>query len=281
MRWDERVFIVLLVFVYLPGLHALSQVWSSVDYYSHGYLVPVVSLWAARRERNRWQALPAWREWRGLGLLLSALLLYAFGLTAGNVSLQGLSLVACAAGTLWFLRGFAWLRALAFPVFFLVFMVPLPSDWLTPVIVKLQLFVSKAAVAGLHALEVAVVREGNVIVLPGNQTLFVAEACSGVTSLVTLLPLAVFLAYFTASGIWRRAVLIAAVVPIAMFGNLLRVVVTVGAALRLGVERATRSALHDSAGLFTFLIGCLLLVALGVLLQRVGGSRREPPRAAV
>jgi exosortase len=143
-----------------------------------------------------------------------------------------------------------------------------------PLIVQLQLFVSEIGVAIVHGLGVPVVREGNVITLAGGDNLFVAEACSGITSIITLTPLAVVLAYFTERSLWRRALLIAAVVPVAMAGNLLRVVLTIVASDAFGVERATESVLHESAGLLTFVLACLLLIAIGPLLRWLTPSAR-------
>jgi exosortase len=148
-------------------------------------------------------------------------------------------------------------------------MIPLPSGWVTPLIVELQLLVSSAGVAILRSAGVAIYREGNVLTLPGDASLFVAEACSGITSLITLLPIGVFIAYFTESSPWRRAILVAAVVPIALVGNLLRVLLTVLLSIEVSVEFATTGPLHDWAGVATYVIGCLGLLAVGALLRRI------------
>ena len=111
--------------------------------------------------------------------------------------------------------------------------------------------------------------------------LFVAEACSGITSIVTLLPLGAVLAYFSERRALARAALIAAVVPIAMLGNLIRVLATVAAADAVGIERATSSWLHESAGLLTFALECVLLVALGSLVGAALAPRTSgAPRPA-
>lgn len=263
---------VLLAAAFGPAVLALSRVWSSVDYYSHGFLVPIVAGWVAYTTRRGRAGLPKNRDARGAGLLAGALALYFLSLLAGSVSGQGVALVTAAAGAIWLLRGAAWLRALAFPLGFLVFMVPLPSAWLAPLIVKLQLFVSHAAVSLLHAFDLAVARAGNVILLPGGESLFVAEACSGVTSVVTLTPLAVLIAYLLRVSPSGGALLVAAVIPIAMAANLLRVVVTVLAARPFGVEAVTAGVAHSGAGVAVYVLGCLLLVALGKALAR-GAAR--------
>jgi exosortase len=262
-----------LVAVFWPAIAAMSEVWGRVDYYSHGYLVPLVALWAASGQRHRLPTLPAHRDGRGWIGLGAALGLYAVGLGAGLVWLQGLSFVAAVAALVLALRGPLWIRALTFPVAYLLFMVPIPEPWLAPLIVQLQLFVSAAGVAVLQAAGYALFRDGNVIHLPGGDSLFVAEACSGITSVVTLVPLAVFLAYFTERTLPRRCILVAAVVPLAMLGNLLRVVVTVVAAERYGAEAAASGFFHESAGLLTYVLGCLALLGVGALMRRLVPER--------
>jgi len=268
MRPSEWIFVALLAAVFAPALIGMAQVWSTVDYYSHGYLVPWVALWAASAQRHRLRTLPAERDPRGALVLAAAVGALLVGLAAGSAFVAGLSAVAAVAGGVLHLRGAAWLRALAFGISYLLFMVPIPSDWLTPLIVRLQLFVSATGVALLQAMGQPVLRDGNVILLPGGGSLFVAEACSGITSLVTLLPLGVLLAWFSERSTGRRLLLVATVVPAALLGNLARVVGTVLAAGRFGVEAATESALHDWAGIFTYVLACGLLLGVGALLRR-------------
>ena len=258
-----------LALVFGPALAALAGVWSSVDYQSHGFLVPVVALWVAMREAPRRRRLSIGRDVRGAAVLAGALLLYGLGLGIGDVALQGLAVVVAVAGAVWFSRGLPWLRALAFPVGFLVFMVPAPPAWIGPTIVTLQLWVSRASVALLHAFGLAVARDGNVLRLPGGDALFVAEACSGVTSIVTLTPLAVLLGYLTLKRFGTRALLVAAVIPLAMAGTLARVVATCALAARIGADRATHGPLHEGAGLLTYGVACGLMLALGAGLRRL------------
>jgi len=213
--------------------------------------------------------LPRSRDAAGLRGLAVSFGVYGLGLATALVTLSGLGLVAAIASLVLFLRGRAWLRTLAFPLSYLLFMVPLPEMILTPVILKLQLFVSSIGVRLIQIGGVAVFRNGNVIEMPDGEALFVAEACSGITSVITLLPLGVFLAYFTERTLARRLVLVAAVVPLAMLGNLLRVIGTILAARFWGVETATTGGLHDSAGILTYVVGCLALLAVGWVMRRL------------
>jgi exosortase len=273
MRRGDLTLVVALAVVFAPAWLSLARVWSQLEYYNHGFLVPVVAGWMFAAERRRLG--PLRRDGRGLAVIGVAALLLVLGIASASPTWQGLACVAAAAG--WVLH--AWgpdgLRRLAFPLAFLLFMVPLPPAVLTPLILRLQLWVSSAAVAALQRAGFTVLREGNVVVLPGGEELFVAEACSGITSVVTLLPLGALLAYFTERGWLRRAALMLAVVPIAMLGNWLRVLGTVLAAQRFGVARVTAGPLHDAAGLTTFLFACFALIAFAALLRG-----RALPRAA-
>lgn len=266
-RRDVAISLALLV-ASLPAWLAMAEVWSRVDYWSHGYLVVPVALFAAERERRRLRRLPGAGDARGLGGIGLGLALLIAGQLAGAVVPQGLAVVLLVASGIVLLRGLAWLRVLAFPVAYLIFMIPWPDAWIAPAIVRLQLFVSTGAVAILRAAGVPVLRAGNVLELPGGESLFVAEACSGITSIVTLVPIAVFLAYFTLERLPERLALVASVLPLAMAGNLLRVIGTVWAAQRYGVEAATSGSWHDLAGVSSYVLGCLALLAVGAGLRR-------------
>src|SRR5690606_10754017 len=143
--------------------------WGAAEHQSHGFLVLAVAAWIAWETRHVCRRLPARRDLRGGALLAVALAAYAGGLLGGSASLQGLAFVAAIAGAVWLLRGTRWLRALAFPIAYLVFMVPIPPAWLTPVTVQLLLFVTTASVAVLRGLGIPVLREGNVLTLPGGE----------------------------------------------------------------------------------------------------------------
>jgi exosortase len=273
LRVQDALLVALVGIVFAPGIAAMARVWGSVAYLSHGYLIPLVAAWAVWRDRAPLAALPAERDRRGLLLLLAALLLYGLGLAAGLVELEGVAFVGAVAASVLLLRGPHWLRVLRFPIGFLLFMVPPPEALLLPLIVWLRLLVTSVAVGILHTMNIPVAQQGNVLVLPSGESLFVADACSGLTSLITLLPLAVLLAYYVERSLARRLLLVCSVVPIALGGNLLRVVVTVVAALGVGVARATESVLHQSAGLLTYLLGCLALLAVSALMRRLVPSR--------
>jgi exosortase len=251
---------------FVPAVLALAERWASAEYYQHGFLVPLVSI-ATAHPRLRGIGPPV--RWApGLAALAGALAVYAVGVLMASVPLQGLALVGAVTALVARAWGPSGVRRLAFPLGFLLFMVPLPETWVNPVIVGLQMLASAGAVEVLQALGASVLREGNVIRLPGGESLFVAEACSGITSLLSLIPIGVLLARFGQRGVWRRALLVASVVPAALLGNAVRVILTVWLAQSYGAQRATSGALHESAGLLTSAFAVLLVMAFGALLAR-------------
>ena len=265
-RSDEIALWIAVAVVFAPGALALAQRWASAEYFQHGFLVPVVSL-ATAHPRIR-KLGPSERHVRALAGLALALAVYALGMVAGEVALTGFALVGAIAAWVGYRWGARGLRRLAFPLGFLLFMVPLPEPIVLPVVTWLQTVASAGAVAVLHALGVAVLRDGNVMRLPSGEALFVAEACSGITSLLSLIPVGVLLARFTQTGAWRRVALVASVVPAALLGNAIRVIATVLAAGAWGAERATSGTLHEFAGMLTSAFAVLLVVAFGLALAR-------------
>ena len=263
---------------WLPGFQILAEAYSASEFATHGFLVPLVALWAATAHRAELVLLPT-RPLAGARLLLGFCAVgYLAALLLRQATFLGIVFVATVIALVLALRGAAWASRLRFPLAYLVFMIPLPTEWVAPLIVQLQLAMSTLAVALLQGLGITILREGNVLTLPGDASLFVAEACSGITSLVTLIPIGVFIAYFTESSFRRRLALVLAVLPIALAGNLVRVVLTVLLAVRVDVDYATKGPLHEWAGVATYVVGCLCLLGFGALLRRVW-PERDPVRA--
>ena len=266
--------------VIAPAFVALHGEWSQREYYGHGYFVPLVAAWAATAHREALGRIPARRDSRGLVALVLAVAVYGLGLLMSSAGLQGLAVVIAVTGALWWQRGLAWVRKLSFGLGYLLFMVPIPEPWIAPVIVSLQTFVTWLSVGVLQAAGMTVARNGNVIDIPGGESLFVAEACSGITSLVTLLPIAAIVAYFSEGKLWRRLLLIASVVPLALLGNGLRVIATVTTAAYWGADVATKGPLHDYTGLLTYALGCLALLAVASAMRRFMPDPSSAPPTA-
>ena len=161
--------------------------------------------------------------------------------------------------------GMPLLRPLGLPLVFLAFMVPPPHFLRYQLLFRLKLAVTQAAVSLLQFGGQTVAAEGNQILVPGH-TLFVADACSGFTSIVTLLPLACIVAYFLSRGVWRRLLIVASVVPLAVGANVIRVIGTVLLVSSLGME-AAEGLLHESFGIATYVMGILFLLGVARVLR--------------
>lgn len=270
LRLDARdkLLIGALALVLSPVLFALGKSWWNSDHMSHGFLVPLVSAFVAVDRRSALAAVPAVVDRRGLLALVVALLAALAGPLAGSLTLAGAGVVGCVVAVVWFRRGSAWLSVLTFPLAYLLFMVPPPEEMHSLLVNWLQGWASSASVAGLYALGVPVFLEGYVIEMVGGMRVEVAEACSGATSLYTLTAIGVLLAFMSLARRRTRALLVALVFPVAMVGNLARVVATVLLCIQFGVARATSGTMHNALGLLTYVVAVGLLLAADALLRR-------------
>jgi exosortase len=197
---------------------------------------------------------------------------FLLGNVAAELFTMRVSLLVTLAGLVLYLLGRAHLAMLAFPLLYLLFMIPLPATVFNAVAFPLQLFAARTAAATLQMLDISVLQEGNLITL-AHTTLEVAEACSGIRSLVALLALATTYAYFTQQGLARRIVLAVSAIPIAIVTNAARVVGTGILASFFG-EEVARSFFHTFSGWLVFAAAFTILLAEGTLLNRPMGLAR-------
>jgi len=265
-------------FVYLPVVASLVRQWASDDNYSHGFLVVPFAAYFAWRRRRELSALPVRPHWSGLAVVLAGLGLLVAGRLGAELFLARVSLVGLLAGSVLFLYGARHFRLLAFPIAFLLLMIPLPSVVFNQLAFPLQLLASSAGESVLYAAGVPVLREGNILMLP-TTTLEVVQACSGIRSLVSLLTLAIILGELTEPRVWARVVLALLALPVAIAANAARVAGTGLAAQWIG-PRAAEGFFHEFSGWVMFVVAfALLLGAHRVLMLRpriTPGARRAP-----
>ena len=245
-----------------PTIGTLAFLWEDLDYYGHGYALPLAAAYLAYSKRQEIRA--ALRDLRPprfgfiVAFAAAALEVLAYIGDVGSVSGLGISLVLGAVA--YAIGGLPLLRPLTLPLIFLMLMIPPPQFLIYQLLFRLKLLVTQASVWLLQTGGMTVLAEGNQISVP-EHTLFVADACSGLTSIVTMLPLACIVAYFLSQGLWRRAVVVASVFPLAIAANILRVTVTVLMVPSLGLE-AAQGSLHQSFGVATYLVGTLALIGV-------------------
>jgi len=208
--------------VYLPVLSSLVRQWASDENYSHGFIIVPFALYFAWRKRRALAAAPVEPGIGGLAVVAVSLLVLLAGLAGAELFLTRVSLIGVIGGSIWFLWGRAHLRLLAFPVLLLFLMVPLPAIIFNQIAFPLQLLASRAGEAALTLGGVPVLREGNVLELATTK-LEVAQACSGIRSLISLLTLGILLGKLSEQPIMMRILLAILTVPVAIAANAARV----------------------------------------------------------
>ena len=245
--------------VYLPVLTSLARQWASDENYSHGFLVAPFAIYLGWLRRRELAAQPIRPHWIGLVVVACSLAFLIAGRLGAELFLTRVSLVGLLAGTVVFLYGLGHLRLLAFPVAFLLLMIPLPAVVFNQIAFPLQLLASRVGASVLDAASIPVLREGNVLVLP-TITLQVVEACSGIRSLVSLLTLAIIVGALTERRLWARVLLAALAFPVAIVANAARVAGTGLMAEWIGPQTA-QGFLHEFSGWVMFVVAFTLLLA--------------------
>lgn len=258
-------FFILTAALYSSVLPGLVKDWWMNPNWSHGFLILPVSFYLIWERRNRLKELQVDPCNWGLLVLLGGLAILILGKIATAFFLMQLSLIIVISGLVLFLLGTRFFKALSFPILFLIFMIPIP--YLDVATFPLQLFSSRFAAYFLQLLRIPVLREGNIIYL-ASCTLEVAEACSGIRSLISLIALGVVYSYFTQKKLWKRILLTAFTVPIAIIANALRVAGT-GLLAHFVSQQVASGFFHYFSGWLVFLVAFLFLVGLGFVLSRV------------
>ena len=258
----------LLLVSYTPVLWRLVRQWGSDPDMGHGFFVPLVAgfiAWQKREELLRLEPSPSW--W-GLAIVLYGALQLWIATLGAELFLARTAFVISLAGVILLIQGKAWLRALAFPLFVLLFMIPIPTVVYNSITFPLQLLASKVATGALSVLQIPVLQEGNVLEL-ARQKLSVVEACSGIRSLLSLTFLAVVYGYFFETKLWMRVVLFLSTIPVAIVANASRVTLT-GVLTEYKPELA-EGFFHTASGWVIFMVALAIMVVLHRILD--GGYR--------
>jgi exosortase len=264
----------LVLLLYASVLKNLVLQWWSDPDYSHGFFVPFFSGYVLWRQRERWLKSEIKPSNFGLLVMLGAIGLLLVGSLGAELFTSRFSLLVLLAGMILFLAGWKFLRAVSFPLCFLIFMIPLPTIVYNQITFPLQLVASRLATFWLELVHVPVLRDGNVLIL-SNYSLEVVEACSGIHSLMTLISLAVIYGYFLESRRWVRLVLVVLMVPSAIVSNAVRVMGAGMMAHRFG-PAAAEGFLHKFSGWVIFMVALLLLFAFHWILRQI----EKVPRGA-
>lgn len=261
--------------LYAPVLVGLVRQWADDPNYSHGFVVPVFSFYLLWLGRHRLSQIPLQPRDAGLVGIMSAIVLLILGSLSAELFVSRSSLIILIVSLVLYFAGWKMLRACAFPLAFLFFMIPLPAIIYYQVTFPLQLQASWFADASLDLLQIPALRDGNIIILP-NYSLEVVEACSGIRSLFSLLAVAVAYAHLAERSLPKRIFLVALMVPFAIVSNGFRIVGT-GILTYFWGPHFAEGFFHLFAGWIIFLISFALMLLTHRLMSLFHHRPALPP----
>ncbi|MFO8006907.1 MAG: EpsI family protein, partial [Candidatus Brocadiia bacterium] len=245
-------------------------------YYSHGWLVLPISAYLLYRRRKRIAACPVRACPWGLAVLVPALLVHVVASAWQVGFLSGFALLGALAGVVLTLLGPQMLRVVAFPLIFLLFMVPVPSVLIEKASFRLKLAAARLAVGFLDVAGLAAVREGSYVRIPTG-TVVVDDVCSGLKYLIALTAFGALYAHISPLDRPRKALLFALSIPVAFVANVVRVILMLLVAYRWGPESVEQWYFHDLFGFALFTTAFLLLFTVeSAFLKKVGLDRWGP-----
>ncbi len=263
--WQLGLIAAALLGLYFSIGRYLGLQWKNDDNFSHGWIVPLFSLFVLWENRKRLAELSFQPAWSGLWLLGSGLCILAAGVMGAELFLSRVSFLFVLAGLTALFWGWNHVRAVLFPLCFLLLMIPIPEIIFSHLTGPLQTVAAISASDVLSFLGVPVLREGNILYLP-KMPLNIAEACSGIRSLMSLATLAIIYGYLTEARKSVRVLLALASLPIAVAANSLRIVIT-GLIVQYGDPEKAEGFYHTTSGLLVFIVSLLLLFLLHKVLQ--------------
>lgn len=268
VKWQTIALVLMWGLAFIPVFPDMVVDWFSHTDNSHALLVPLISLyfvWAKRHEIYRSEISTSWL---GLGIMIVSLIIYLLSYAGGIAVFSRLMMISSLIGLLWYFLGTPIIRLMAFPLCFLFFMVPIPITLLGLVAFPLQLIATKISANLIQFCSIPVYREGNMLFFLQTQ-LEVAEACSGIRSIMSLTMLSVVFSYVSSGRWWINAILILSALPVAMTANIIRVSGT-GVLAHFFGGQVARGFLHEFSGLVVFVFGLVVLLLEFKLLEYIG-----------
>lgn len=252
---------------YLPVLIDLVKDWYTDANYSHGFIVPLITAYLIWRRRRELAEIEIESCKMGLVLIILGIAFFIVGNAGSEYFTVRLSLVVTIFGLVLYNFGLPFIRRTWFAFCFLLFMIPIPYVVYFSLAFPMQLLASKISVVFLGLIGMPIVQQGNILHLPGT-ALEVAEACSGMRSLVSLLALGAIYAYISQKRPAAMGLLFISAVPIAIISNIIRVIITSLIAYTAQVD-ITAEPLHSIMGASVFLVAFIIMFLEGKLLRRI------------
>jgi len=267
------ILLALIGLLFRATLRHLFGRWLNDPTYSHGLLVPAITLFFLYDRHDRLRAAAGAGSLWGAAALVIAVSLFFFGRLGSMLFLQAVSFIAVLAALALLVEGWTFLRLAAFPLAFLIFMCPLPSAVYDPVSARLRLLASAVATVLLQMLGVAAARSGNIIQL-AKATLAVEDACSGIRSLFGITATATAFAWMIPGGMLRKSILVVSALPIAVAANILRVTGT-GILYHYAGSTYAEGFYHSLEGWVFYVVALAALFAEFFLLKAVFPTEDE------
>jgi len=271
------LFLLIIIGLFIIGYYDIFQ-WmyerymGADSYYSHGFLIPFVTgylIWLKKDELSRAEKQSSWL---GLFLIISAVLVHIFGIAIYVFSIAGFSIWILIVGISLFLYGKEVTKIILFPLFFLLFMFPLPGAVISMVSLPLKFIVAQLGVKIASLFGVPLLLDGFVITIPQGD-LLVGNPCSGLRSLIAFLAMGSLFAYFSNLSNGRKIFLFLLAIPIAIASNLVRVPILIIWSYKWGLASAAPDTwVHTGSGFVVFILGLLLLF---VALRLLGGTHEK------
>ncbi len=271
--WQGVALLLLIAWLYASILARLFLQWvgpARDPNFEHGIFVPLFALFVLWQERKKLSVIAAAPSWAGLPLVALSLLMLVLGVLGAELFFSRVSLLILLAGLILLFQGWTFFRAVLFPWAFLILMIPIPAQIQQQVTFPLQFLAAKLATALLELAGVPVLRQGNVIVL-ASMPLNVAEACSGIRSLLTLVTLAIIYGYLMETRMWVRVVLALSAVPIAVAANSFRIFGT-GLLVQYWDPDKAEGFFHAFSGWLIFVVALIMMFAVHRAISLIWGS---------
>lgn len=250
----------------------LGRYLSPDSYYSHGFLVPLISGYLIWLKKDDLARVPPRTSWIGFLLVVMTALLHVFGTAVYVFSVSGFSIWLLVVGAVLFLNGWERTRIILFPLFYLIFMFPVPLAFITRISFPLKMFVAAIGVKLVALTGIPIFREGFNVLIPQG-TLIIGNPCSGLRSLIAFLALGSVFAYMSELSVVRKWVLALIAVPVALMSNLIRVPILILWSYWFGLDAAAPDTwVHTGSGMVVFVLGMGMLY---FCMHCLSWSRRE------
>lgn len=272
-RWKIGILAFLLLVIYWEELHRMFHIWTHNGDWSHGLLVPVYSLYFLHTRRRHLLGVPPRGSYLGIPILLVAALLFLISVVPPTIGYaRSVSVVASIYGVVLLVGGPKVLKVAWFPILFLGFALPLPSQLMFQLTLPMRQIASETAALVLRVFSDAQAHaEGVVIVVTHGAEFFklnVERACAGMRLMMAFLALGTAITFLSERPLWHRVIMLGSCLPIALFCNMIRVTATSVIHVFIGREYASGSA-HTILGLLMLLVAFGLFFAISFVLNNL------------